>query len=160
MNRRRQRMETFDALDGHLVRKVVPRRGKPYEHRCPLASFEQIAHAAEGFGEDGFTLETIVEHEDLPWSQVAVALAFLRERGILDVRYRRNYAATSCAHLDAMTEYWALAEKEHPDFTCPTCGATHPPCTLCGGPTRCPPDEPGEPFTACDACNAEQAATG
>ena len=36
-------------------------------------------------------------------------LAFLRERGILDVRYRRNYAATKCVHLDAMTEYHALA---------------------------------------------------
>jgi hypothetical protein len=111
MNRTRERIETFEVLDGHLVRKVVPRRGEPYEHRCPLASFEQIAHAAEGFGEDGFTLEKIAEHEDLPFTQVAVALAFLRERGILDVRYRRNYAATTSVHLDAMTEYWALAEN-------------------------------------------------
>ena len=111
MNRTRQRTETFEALDGHLVRRVVPRRGRPYEHRCPLASFEQIAHAAEELGENGFTLETIAEHENLPWTQVAVALAFMRERGILDVRYRRNCAATGSVHLDAMTEYHALAEK-------------------------------------------------
>jgi len=107
---KRKRRETFEVFDGHLVRKGVPRRGRPYEHRCPLTSFEQIAHAAEELDEDGFTLETIAEHEGLPWTQAAVALAFLRERGILDVRYRRNYAATASVHLDAMTEYHALAE--------------------------------------------------
>jgi len=153
-------MDTFVVEHGYLVRKVIPRRGRPYEHRCPLASFEQIAHAAEELGVEGFTLETIAVQEDLPFTQVAIALAFLRERSILEVRRRRNYAATISLHLDAMTEYWALAEEERPDFTCPTCGATHPPCTLCGGPTRCPPDEPGQPFTMCDACDAEQAATG
>jgi hypothetical protein len=157
---KRKRRETFEVFDGNLARKVVPRRGRPYEHRCPLVSFEQIAHAAEELGEDGFTLETIAEHENLPWTQVAVALAFMKERGIVETRYRRNHAATAGVHLDAMTEYWVLAEGERPDFTCPTCGATHPPCTFCGGPTRCPPDEPGEPFTTCDTCDAEQAATG
>jgi hypothetical protein len=107
----RERMETFEVADDHLVRKVVPRRGKPYEHRCPRASFERIAHAADENGEQGFTLETLAEHEDLPSTQAAVALAFLRERGILDVRHRRNYAATHSVHLDAMTEYYALAEN-------------------------------------------------
>ncbi len=33
---KRKRRETFEVFDGHLVRKVVPRRGRPYEHRCPL----------------------------------------------------------------------------------------------------------------------------
>lgn len=60
---KRKRKETFEVFDGHLLRKVVPRRGRPYEHRCPLASFERIAHAAEELEEDGFTLETIAEHE-------------------------------------------------------------------------------------------------
>jgi len=48
---------------------------------------------------------------DVTFTNVAVTLAFLRERSILDVRYRRNYAATHCVHLDAMTEYFALAEN-------------------------------------------------
>ena len=52
MTATRERTETFEVFDDHLVRKVVPVRGKPYEHRCPRASFEQIAHAAEGFGLD------------------------------------------------------------------------------------------------------------
>ena len=47
----RERDETFTVLDGHLVRSVVPARGKPYEHRCPRASFETIAHAADEFGD-------------------------------------------------------------------------------------------------------------
>jgi hypothetical protein len=108
------RDEAFGVLDGHLVRKVVPVRGKPYEHRCPLEAFEQIAHAAEELGEQGFTLESLVDRErragrDVTFTNVAVALAFLRERSILDVRYRRNYAATDAVYLDAMTEYHALA---------------------------------------------------
>ena len=110
------RVETFEVADDHLVRKVVPQRGQPYEHRCPRASFEQLAHAAEELGKQGFTLKSLLEYErnagrDMTFTNVAVTLALLREQGIIDVRYRRNYAATQCAHLDAMTEYFALAEN-------------------------------------------------
>jgi hypothetical protein len=111
-----QRDETFEVLDDHLIRKVNPVRGRPYEHRCPRASFEQIAHAAEEFGLQGFTLESLLEYErnagrDVTFTNVAVALAFMRERSILDVRHRHNHAATDAVHLDAMTEYHALAEN-------------------------------------------------
>jgi hypothetical protein len=104
---RRVRDETFEVLDGHLIRKVVPARGEPYEHRCPVAALDRIAQAID----EPFTLETIFCQEDIPWTQVAVAVAFLKERGIVDTRHRRNYAATTTGvHLDAMTEYFALAE--------------------------------------------------
>ena len=105
------RDETFTVLDGHLVRAVAPARGKPYEHRCPLTSFERVAHAIDEAGGDGSTLESLVEHEDLPFTQVAVALAFMKERGCVTKRYRRSYAATDGVHLDAMTAYHALAEN-------------------------------------------------
>ena len=116
MTTTRELMETFAVEDGHLIRRVVPRRGRLYEHRSPRASFEQIAHAAEELGEEGFTLESLLEYErsagrDATFTNIAVTLAFLRERGVLDVRYRRNYAATPCVHLDAMTEYYAFAEN-------------------------------------------------
>jgi len=112
----RERSESFEVFDDHLIRTVVPVRGQPYEHRCLRTAFEQIAHAAEELGAAGFTLESLLEYErnagrDVTFTNVAVALAFLRERSILDVRYRRNYAATDAVHLDAMTEYWALAEN-------------------------------------------------
>ena len=113
MPTQRERIETFEVGDGHLVRKVVPVRGRPYEHRCPRASFEQIAHAIDESAADdtGFTLETIAEREGLPCTHVAVGLAFLKERSLVVTRYRRNYAATDAIHLDAMTEYHALAEN-------------------------------------------------
>ena len=106
-----ERNETFEVEDGYLIRKVVLRRGEPYEHRCSRASFEQVAHAIEELGDQTFTLEALVQREDLPFTQVAVALGFLKERGIVETRYRRNYAATDSIHLDAMTEYYALAEN-------------------------------------------------
>jgi len=107
---RRQRSETFAVRDGHLIREVIPRRGEPYEHRCPIDAFDRIAQAIDELGAEGFTLETLFYREDVPWTQVAVALAFLKERGIIDTRNRRNHAATTTGvHLDAMTEYHALA---------------------------------------------------
>ena len=105
------RDETFTLLDGQLVQKVAPARGKPYEHRCPRESFETIAHAVDEFGEAGFTLVTLVEREALPFTQVAVAHAFLKERSVIETRYRRNYAVTDSVHLDAMTEFHVLAEN-------------------------------------------------
>jgi hypothetical protein len=39
-------------------------------------------------------------------------MSFLRERGIIEMRYpRRNYPTTDAVHLDAMTEYHALREE-------------------------------------------------
>ena len=107
----RKRDETFTVLDGHLVRAVAPARGRLYRHRCPLVTFERVAHAVDEAGGDGFTLETLVECEGLPFTPVSVALAFMKERGCVTTRYRRNHAATDCVYLDAMTEFYALAEQ-------------------------------------------------
>lgn len=116
MNATIPRAETFAVEFGSLVRRVVPKRGQPYEHRCPSVLFAQIAHAAQELGERGFSLSSLLEYErsagrDVSFTNVAVALAFLRERGILEVIHRRNYASTEGTHLDAMTEYHALAEQ-------------------------------------------------
>jgi hypothetical protein len=106
-----ERNEAFEVEDDFLVRKVVLRRGQPYEHRCPKASLERVAHAIDEARGNAFTLESLAQGEGLPLTQVAVALAFFKDRGIVETRHRRNYAAISCAHLDAMTEYFALAEN-------------------------------------------------
>lgn len=89
----------------------MPARGEPYQHRCELAAFEAVAHAAEEAAGEGFTLEEIADAEGLPFSQVAAALAFLKERGCVTVEGRRTYPAGGSVHLDAMTEYHALREK-------------------------------------------------
>ncbi len=115
MPRAPARSEHFSVAHGHLVRSVVPLRGDPYEHRCTRASFEAVARAAEMFGlevgDPGFTLDELATAADAPFTQAAVALAFMKERGCVATRYRRSYAASACLFEDAMTEYWALAEK-------------------------------------------------
>lgn len=45
--------ETFAVEQGSLVRRVVPKRGKPYEHRCTLATFTEVAHRIDEAGEHG-----------------------------------------------------------------------------------------------------------
>ena len=107
-----ERAETFRVDErGHLVRVVVPKRGEPYEHRCERDTFEAIAHAADEAGEP-FTLEDLRRAADAPWTQAAVAFAFLKERGVVvPAGGRRHAAAGSAAFEDAMTEYHALREK-------------------------------------------------
>jgi len=99
---------------GTLVRSVAPRRGKAYEHRCTLETLNAVCHRFDEHGE-GDTVETIAEAIDAPMTQVATALAFLLERGIIEAHARRNYPATIDVHLDAMTEYHALREKNPAD---------------------------------------------
>lgn len=106
------RDETF-SIDraGALCRSVVPRRGRPYVHRCERASLEKVAHAIDEAAEKGVTLDEIAAAEDLPFTHVAVALAFLKERGCVAVEGRRSYPASGCVHIDAMPEYHALREE-------------------------------------------------
>jgi DNA-binding transcriptional ArsR family regulator len=106
-----KREEAFSVdRKGLLVRSVTPRRGTPYEHRCRLESLNAVAHRFDEHGQ-GDTVETIAEALDASITQVATALAFLLERGIVTVEHRCNYPATIDVYLDAMTEYHALREQ-------------------------------------------------
>jgi hypothetical protein len=59
----------------------------------------------------GFGLNTLGERTKLPWTQVNVAFAFMKERGcVVPVYGRRHKAASGGVHLDAMIEWHALAE--------------------------------------------------
>ncbi len=55
----------------------------------------------------------IARKESIPFTQVNVALEFLKERGLVDVRHRRCFPATLDVYLDAMVEYHALADGDH-----------------------------------------------
>ncbi len=110
-----KRDETFRIdRNGMLVRSVAPRRGRAYEHRCTLDTLKAVGHRFDEHGE-GDTVETIAEAIDAPMTQVATALAFLLERGIVTVEHRQNYPATIDVYLDAMTEYHALREENPAD---------------------------------------------
>jgi hypothetical protein len=58
----------------------------------------------------GTSVARLARQERLPFTQINVALEFLKERGIVDVRHRHCYPATEDVYLDAMVEYHALAE--------------------------------------------------
>lgn len=84
----RNRDVAFRHEDGCLVRTVTGAGGRTYTHRCSLKVFERAAWAlqetpAEG---EGTTLEIISRRENLAFTQVNVALEFMKERGLVDVR--------------------------------------------------------------------------
>ena len=105
----------FTHEDGCLVRTVTADAGdgRTYTHRCSKDIFETVAWAIEELPREGAgtTLMEIARQGNLPFTQVNVTLEFLKERGIVDVRHRRCYPATSSVHLDAMVEFHALAEE-------------------------------------------------
>lgn len=104
--------ETFAVEDGLLVRRVRPRRGTPYEHTCTKEVFDEVAWAIEELGAAPFNLEALRARLDAPWTQVAVALAFLKERGFVEpARKRMSRAVESYSNLDALIEYHALRER-------------------------------------------------
>lgn len=107
------RIETF-KIDraGFLCRDVSPRHGKDYMHRCSLRAFREVAHHIDERAKDGFTLETMQDAIPEPMTQIAVALAFMKERGVVITEGRVNYAACpKAAFEDAMIEYHALDEN-------------------------------------------------
>jgi len=107
-----EREETFAVEAGALVRRVVPRKGQPYEHRCTQDAFEAAAHAM-GELAGGFVLEDVRRAAELTWTQAAVVLAFLKERGcVVPVHGRKHAAASGTVFEDAMTEYHALYEEK------------------------------------------------
>lgn len=107
------RNETFNVTENILVRAVTPARGTPYQHTCDKDVFESVAHAIDELNGASFTYEEIRQSIQAPFTQVAVAVAFLRERGcIVPAQRRRSVAATNDVYLDAMIEFHALAEEK------------------------------------------------
>lgn len=106
------RDETFSVdRAGALCRSVVPRRGRPYVHRCEAASLEKVAFALDEAAAKGATVDEVAAAEGLPHTQVAVAFAFLKERGCVTVEGRRSYPASGCVHIDSLVEYCVLRDK-------------------------------------------------
>lgn len=101
--------QTFFVEAGHLVRTVETRSGTEYRHRCALDSYREVARFVEEHAEEGVTTGMLWEGlPEVSCTQSAVALAFLKERGCVTVRYRRCYPASTVLFEDAMVEYHAL----------------------------------------------------
>jgi hypothetical protein len=88
---------------------------RSYTHRCSRDIFRDVAHTIQERAAGGATLEELVEAMDAPYSQVNVALAFLKERGCVEVRRRRTFPASAWVYEDAMTEFMYLAGSPEAD---------------------------------------------
>jgi hypothetical protein len=103
---------TFRVIDDHLEMHVTfpkqPERN--YVHRCTRDIFRKVAYAIEDHAAGGTTLEQIVQAIDAPYTQVNVALAFMRERGCVEIRRRRTFPASDIVYEDAMIEFMYLAQ--------------------------------------------------
>ncbi len=118
------RTETFAVEHGYLIRKVQPRYGRYYEHRCPLDVYRELAWAAIDLMGDGFSTESLAhyvrnrpreKHDDSPtrasFTNAAVATAFWKERGLLYKCRKLNHVEDDGFFEDAMIEFHALAEE-------------------------------------------------
>jgi len=112
-HRDQDRVINFDVVDGVLVRQVTLPDGRTYTHRCTRQVFEEVAHHVDEQGSEGVTLDPLAEALDAPSTQVNVALEFLKERGCVVTRGRRNYPASSGVFEDAMIEFCYLAEAPY-----------------------------------------------
>lgn len=106
-----EREQSFRIEDGLLIRTVTPRSGQTYEHSCTEQVYQEMAHAIDALDGAAFTGDSIRVQIDAPFTQVAVAVAFMRERGCLaPERRRRSSAASDLVFEDAMIEWHALRE--------------------------------------------------
>lgn len=101
----------YTIEDGVLLQTVSGDRS--YHHRCALDVFENVVWAMGEISIEGKGTSTIelATHCRTPFSQTSVALEFLKERGLVDVRHRRCYPACADLHLHAMIEFHALREE-------------------------------------------------
>tara|TARA_B100000609_G_scaffold167816_1_gene141167 strand:+ start:105 stop:449 length:345 start_codon:yes stop_codon:yes gene_type:complete len=109
---KQQRVVTFRVQDDYLEMLVTfkqqPERN--YTHRCTRDVFREVAYAIEDHAAGGTTLEQIVDAIDAPYTQVNVALAFMKERGCVEIRHRRTFPASDIVYEDAMIEFMHLAD--------------------------------------------------
>ncbi len=101
--------QTFALEDGWLVRTVVKPDDSSYQHRCSLDSYRAVAHYIDEHASDGVTTNGLWDGlPDIPCTQAAIALAFLKERGCVIIRHRRCYPASKFLVEDALIEFHAL----------------------------------------------------
>lgn len=106
----------FAIVNGWLVRTVKGSDGRGYTHRCDADTFNKVAYAVAEAVVMGTTLRDIVAAEGLSHSRTDVAVEFLKERGLIDVRYRKLFPATDDTHLNAVIEFHALAQELEPEY--------------------------------------------
>lgn len=115
-----KRKESFDVdvRSRLLVRSVVPSRGKPYDAKSSREVLAKVSHYAQARSRGGFSTSEMWQDLDVPKTQASTSLAFLKDRGLVEVSSRRNYPAGGEVFEHSMVEYYYLihlAEGGAPD---------------------------------------------
>ena len=97
----------------YLRRSVGLKDGRSYAHSCSVEVFKSVAYAVEE-SDAPTTLSEIAEKRELPYTQVNVALEFLKERGLVQIARRRSRAASKTFFEDAMCEFYAMPDADRP----------------------------------------------
>jgi hypothetical protein len=101
--------QAFSLEHGWLVRTVTRPDGSSYQQRCSLASYRAVADHIDEHATAGVTTNGLWDGlPEVPCTQAAIALAFLKERGCVTVRHRRCYPASKFLVEDALIEFHAL----------------------------------------------------
>lgn len=111
--RRQENREVCFQVRDDILEMLVRFPDQPqrnYTHRCTRDVFREVAFAIEEMAASGSTLDDLVAALDAPFTQVNVALAFMKERGCVETRGRRSYPASGQLYEDAMIEFMYLAE--------------------------------------------------
>ena len=107
--RRTVRIVEFTVERGTLVRRVTRANGRQYVQRASRAVLEDVCHAIERCGDDGATTNGLWDAlPQRPCTQISVALDFLKERGCIVTRCRRNFPASNFLVEDVLVEFYAL----------------------------------------------------
>ncbi len=109
MARRDTRLVSFFRVGDRLNRSVQIVDSRSYTHSCTLEAFKRVAYALEE-AKRPTTLKEIADQERLPFTQVNIAIEFMKERGLLEVVRRRSLPASRTFFECAMTEFYALRD--------------------------------------------------
>jgi hypothetical protein len=112
-SRSQRRREVCFQVRDDILEMIVSFPDQPqrdYIHRCTRDVFREVAFAIEETAASGAILDELVAALDAPFTQVNVALAFMKERGCVETRRRRSYPASGQLYEDAMIEFMYLAE--------------------------------------------------
>ena len=96
---------------GQLFRHVRTTKGTTYVHTCEESTFKEVCHLVDEQADRPFVYLDLVRLSGLPSTQVATAVAFLKEHGlIVSTSRRRLLGASEDVFLGGMGEWAALEE--------------------------------------------------
>ena len=104
-----KRRVTFEVERGQLVRHVWRADDRSYTQRASLEALKEVALFIDAREETGVTTGQLWDaFPAIGATQLSVALDFLKERGCIETRGRRNFPASKFLYEDALIEFHAL----------------------------------------------------